>query len=149
MFLCSHSQLNCRYFSSSLHPVVIVARKVCKLKTVKFKAIPLLHEESLMVQEFEAPRFQDNRHMKVVRLSAVRTGRLYLQEIFLELISVRVWVILRTILRPEELCQWKILMTSSGIEALTFWLVTHCLKQLRYRVQITNSIPAIITNRVH
>ena len=30
------------------------------------------------LQEFEAPRFQDNRHMKVVRLSALRTGRIYL-----------------------------------------------------------------------
>jgi hypothetical protein len=28
-------------------------------------------------QEVEAPRFQDNRHMKVVRLSAIRTGRVY------------------------------------------------------------------------
>jgi hypothetical protein len=28
-------------------------------------------------QEFEDPRFQDNRHMKVVRLSTLRTGRLY------------------------------------------------------------------------
>ena len=28
-------------------------------------------------QEVEAPRFQDNLHMKVVRLSALRTGRLY------------------------------------------------------------------------
>jgi hypothetical protein len=28
-------------------------------------------------QEVEAPRFPDNRHMKVVRLSAVSTGRLY------------------------------------------------------------------------
>src|SRR5215470_10409421 len=28
-------------------------------------------------QEVEAPRFLDNRHMKVVRLSALRTGRLY------------------------------------------------------------------------
>jgi len=28
-------------------------------------------------QEDEAPRFQDNRHMKVVRLSALRTGHLY------------------------------------------------------------------------
>ena len=30
-------------------------------------------------QEVEAPTFQDNRHMKVVRLSALRTGRLYPQ----------------------------------------------------------------------
>ena len=29
----------------------------------------------------EAPRFQDSRHMKVVRLSALHTDRLYLQEI--------------------------------------------------------------------
>jgi len=28
-------------------------------------------------QEIEAPRFQDNRHMKAVRLSTLRTGRLY------------------------------------------------------------------------
>jgi hypothetical protein len=28
-------------------------------------------------QEVASPRFQDNRHMKVARLSALRTGRLY------------------------------------------------------------------------
>jgi len=28
-------------------------------------------------QEVEAPRFQDSRHLRVVRLSALRTGRLY------------------------------------------------------------------------
>ena len=30
-------------------------------------------------QQVEAPRFQDNRHTNVVRLSALRIGRLYLQ----------------------------------------------------------------------
>jgi hypothetical protein len=29
-------------------------------------------------QDVEAPTFLDNRHMKVVRLSALHTGRLYL-----------------------------------------------------------------------
>jgi hypothetical protein len=32
---------------------------------------------------------QDNRHMKMLSLSALRNNRLYLQEIFLVLISVR------------------------------------------------------------
>jgi len=31
-----------------------------------------------MFEEGEAPRFQDSRHMKVLSLSALRTGRLYL-----------------------------------------------------------------------
>jgi len=30
--------------------------------------------------EVQAPRFQDNRHKNVLRLSAVPTGHLYLQE---------------------------------------------------------------------
>ena len=40
-------------------------------------------------QENEAPRLQDNRHMKVVRLSVLGASRLYPQETFLVLISVR------------------------------------------------------------
>jgi hypothetical protein len=42
-----------------------------------------------MFQEVEISRFQDNPHTKVVRLSAIYTGRLYPQDVFLVLVSVR------------------------------------------------------------
>jgi hypothetical protein len=57
---------------------------------VKGKSSPITGLDSpIRFHEVEAPRFQDNRHMKVVRLSATRTGRPYSQERFLVLISVR------------------------------------------------------------
>jgi hypothetical protein len=42
----------------------------------KHSPIRGLHEP-LGCQEVEAPRFQDNRHMKVVVLSTLGTGRFY------------------------------------------------------------------------
>jgi len=47
------------------------------LLTVKGKAIPLQAWTGPEFQEVEAPRFQEDRQMKVVRLSALGTSHLY------------------------------------------------------------------------
>ena len=78
--------------------------------------------------------FLDNRHM-VARLSCPTHGRLYPQQIFLVLTSVGGWVDSRATLLPGELNQWRIQMTTPGIERAIFRLVSQCLNQLRHRVR--------------
>jgi len=74
------------------------------------------------------PRFPDNQQMKVVRLSAISTGRLYPQEKFQVLISVTVRVNARAIMWPEGLSQRKIPVTPSAIKpAVTQYLNQLCL----------------------
>jgi len=46
-------------------------------QTVKTKQSLYSPGQTLSVPGDKTPRFEDNRHMKVVRLSALRTGRLY------------------------------------------------------------------------
>jgi hypothetical protein len=64
---------------ANVHHVGYTAGDVFSLFTgIKKKSFPATClDRPLGFQEVQAPEFLDNRHMKVVRLSALRTGRLY------------------------------------------------------------------------
>ena len=74
------------------------------------------------------PEFLYNRHMKVVRLSALWTCRLYPKEISLIIISVTGRVDPKVTVWAEGSNQWKIFMKPSGNEPATFPLVVQCLE---------------------
>jgi hypothetical protein len=73
-------------------------------------------------------KFLDSRHMQVVRLSGLRTVRIYPQGISLPLISFRGCVRPRAAVGPEGL------MTPSGFECVTFRIVAQWLNQLCHPV---------------
>jgi hypothetical protein len=54
--------------------VAVVTVLEVKLKLSLYRA-----GQALRIPEVKVPRFPDNRHMKVVTLSALRTGQLYPQ----------------------------------------------------------------------
>ena len=73
--------------------------------------------------------------MKMIRLWALRTSRLYLQEIFMVLISVRVWVHPRAVVWTEWLCKGKFQWHIRELNPRPSSFVAQCLDQLHLRVQ--------------
>ena len=113
----------------------IGGKGVLILWLVKGKAISVTGlERSRVYQEVEVPRFHDSRHMKVVRLSALRTGRFHPRGNIPGTHFYRGWVVPRATVRPEILREWKIPMIPSGKEPATFRLVAKCLSKLGHRL---------------
>ena len=79
----------------------------------------------------QIPRLQGHEGYKFVN---PRHRPPFSQEIPLVLISVEVRIDTRDIVRPEGLYQWKVPVTSSGIESSTFRLIAQCLSQLHHSV---------------
>ena len=101
--MCDRYLVKTRLVSWSFHPSGLGWIGSCsKVKQSLYRPV-----QSLRVQEVEAPRFQDSRQMKGARLSALThiPPRSYPWYSFL----LRGWVDPRARVRPEGLCQWKML----------------------------------------
>ena len=81
-------------------------------------------------QEVESPRFQDNRHIDVVRLLALHTGRLYRPR---NIPGADLCYRLSQ-LQAHSAAGRIMSMTPLGNETATFWLAAQCLNQLCHRV---------------
>jgi hypothetical protein len=79
-------------------------------------------------QEVEARRFQDSRHMKVVKLSALRTGHLYPPG------SIPDTQFCRRLSRVQGYSEAGKILVTSGIEPENSQLVKQCLNELCHHV---------------
>ena len=103
-------------------------------------------DRPLGVQDVEGPR--------ISRKSAYESGKianpkhrlpLPPQEISLVHISVRDSVKTKTIVRPERLNQWKLPLTLSGIEPVTYHLVTQSINWLHHHITPSQTTGHLIT----
>ena len=82
----------------SLSEIFLIIRRIQKCKPIPLQAWTGPEAS----KSLRLSRFQDIRHMKVVRLSALRTGRLYSPENTPGTHFFRGWVDPRAIVRPES-----------------------------------------------
>ena len=99
-------------------------------------------------QEVKISYISWQRHTIVVRLSDLRTGHFYPQEILLVLISVRRWVDHRAIVRSEGYVNKKFQWHQLGIEPATFQFIaqhlSHCATAVPFERLIHVSIEEFV-----
>jgi hypothetical protein len=93
-------------------------------------------EQAMRAPGVRLPGFLDSWYMNVAKLSALAPAVFTPQGIFLVLISLIDWVDPRVILRPEGLCQWKVLV-DIRLVAQCFNLLRHRALR-RYRIEISD-----------